>query len=167
MSLQTSGMHLTCCNVLAAALWQLAWWRAPSSLQTWSPPPHTSRCVAPVAVRPCDCIPANAVLGSHAAITRCSCTSLHLRGGTQKTLWRPNAGMIFYRKALESEINQAVFPGLQGGPHNHTIAGLAVALKAGRFKIDRQDTDSVSLQGSLGNRDSGTAERRPCQKGVA
>lgn len=38
--------------------------------------------------------------------------------------------MIFYRKDLESAINQAVFPGLQGGPHNHTIAGLAVALKA-------------------------------------
>lgn len=29
----------------------------------------------------------------------------------------------------EDKINQAVFPGLQGGPHNHTIAGLAVALK--------------------------------------
>ncbi|XP_071246721.1 serine hydroxymethyltransferase, cytosolic-like isoform X3 [Salvelinus alpinus] len=30
---------------------------------------------------------------------------------------------------LESLINQAVFPGLQGGPHNHAIAGVAVALK--------------------------------------
>lgn len=29
----------------------------------------------------------------------------------------------------EDKINQAVFPGLQGGPHNHTITGLAVALK--------------------------------------
>lgn len=29
----------------------------------------------------------------------------------------------------EDRINQAVFPGLQGGPHNHTITGLAVALK--------------------------------------
>ena len=41
----------------------------------------------------------------------------------------PPAGLIFYRKEFESEINQAVFPGLQGGPHNHTISGLAVALK--------------------------------------
>jgi glycine/serine hydroxymethyltransferase len=30
---------------------------------------------------------------------------------------------------LEDKINAAVFPGLQGGPHNHTITGLAVALK--------------------------------------
>lgn len=30
---------------------------------------------------------------------------------------------------LEDKINSAVFPGLQGGPHNHTITALAVALK--------------------------------------
>lgn len=30
---------------------------------------------------------------------------------------------------FEDKINQAVFPGLQGGPHNHTITALAVALK--------------------------------------
>lgn len=30
---------------------------------------------------------------------------------------------------FEDKINAAVFPGLQGGPHNHTITGLAVALK--------------------------------------
>jgi glycine hydroxymethyltransferase len=34
---------------------------------------------------------------------------------------------VFYD--FEDKINQAVFPGLQGGPHNHTIAALAVALK--------------------------------------
>lgn len=37
--------------------------------------------------------------------------------------------MIFYRKDLEEQVNQSVFPGLQGGPHNHTISGIAVALK--------------------------------------
>jgi glycine hydroxymethyltransferase len=30
---------------------------------------------------------------------------------------------------LENKINFSVFPGLQGGPHNHTISGLACALK--------------------------------------
>jgi len=30
---------------------------------------------------------------------------------------------------LERKINEAVFPGLQGGPHNHQIAAVAVALK--------------------------------------
>lgn len=34
---------------------------------------------------------------------------------------------VFYD--FEDKINQAVFPGLQGGPHNHTITALAVALK--------------------------------------
>ena len=30
---------------------------------------------------------------------------------------------------LQTRINQAVFPALQGGPHNHAIAGVAVALR--------------------------------------
>ena len=30
---------------------------------------------------------------------------------------------------IEKKINEAVFPGLQGGPHNHQIAAVAVALK--------------------------------------
>lgn len=54
---------------------------------------------------------------------------------THKSLRGPRGGMIFYRKGevngidLENAINNAVFPGLQGGPHNHTIGGLAVCLK--------------------------------------
>lgn len=66
---------------------------------------------------------------------------------THKSLRGCRAGIIFYRKGvrsvdpktgketlynLESLINQAVFPGLQGGPHNHAIAGIAVALKQAR-----------------------------------
>lgn len=60
-----------------------------------------------------------------------------------KTLRGPRAGVIFYRKGVQSvdktgkeipfdyedKINMAVFPGLQGGPHNHAIAGIAVAMK--------------------------------------
>lgn len=44
----------------------------------------------------------------------------------------------FFLKVLydyEDKINQAVFPGLQGGPHNHTISGLAVALKQVSLEI--------------------------------
>ena len=48
---------------------------------------------------------------------------------THKTLRGPRGGMILCRKAHAKEINNAVFPGLQGGPHNHTTAGIAVALK--------------------------------------
>lgn len=48
---------------------------------------------------------------------------------THKSLRGPRGGMVFYRKDLKDAIDSAVFPGLQGGPHNHTISALAVALK--------------------------------------
>ncbi|PRT53581.1 Serine hydroxymethyltransferase, cytosolic [Wickerhamiella sorbophila] len=63
---------------------------------------------------------------------------------THKSLRGPRGAMIFFRKGvrsvnpktgkevmydLEGPINFSVFPGLQGGPHNHTITALAVALK--------------------------------------
>ncbi|KAA0062919.1 serine hydroxymethyltransferase 3 [Cucumis melo var. makuwa] len=61
-----------------------------------------------------------------------------------QSLRGPRGGMIFFRKDpvlgvdLESAINNAVFPGLQGGPHHHTIGGLAVCLKhaqSSEFKV--------------------------------
>jgi glycine hydroxymethyltransferase len=51
---------------------------------------------------------------------------------THKSLRGPRAGMIFYRKdarGFENKINAAVFPGLQGGPHEHQIAAIATQLK--------------------------------------
>ena len=62
---------------------------------------------------------------------------------THKTLRGPRSGIIFYRRGvkgvdkkgkeimytLEKDINSAVFPGLQGGPHNNVIAAVAVAMK--------------------------------------
>jgi len=62
---------------------------------------------------------------------------------THKSLRGPRGAMIYFRKGqrgvdksgkpimwdLEEKINAAVFPGLQGGPHNQSITALAVALK--------------------------------------
>jgi glycine/serine hydroxymethyltransferase len=54
---------------------------------------------------------------------------------THKSLRGPRGGMIFFRKGekfgntLQDAINSAVFPGLQGGPHNNNIGALAIALK--------------------------------------
>lgn len=76
---------------------------------------------------------------------------------THKSLRGPRAGMIFYRKGIKSykkngdpikydlgpKIDFALFPGLQGGPHNHQIAALATALKQANgpeFKAYAQQT---------------------------
>lgn len=48
---------------------------------------------------------------------------------THKTLRGPRGGMILCRQPLARAIDQSVFPGLQGGPHMHAVAGVAVALK--------------------------------------
>ncbi|KAL8388309.1 hypothetical protein RB595_009321 [Gaeumannomyces hyphopodioides] len=63
---------------------------------------------------------------------------------SHKSLRGPRGALIFFRRGvrstnpktkqdvlydLENPINQSVFPGHQGGPHNHTIAALSVALK--------------------------------------
>ncbi|MCW5891914.1 MAG: serine hydroxymethyltransferase [bacterium] len=48
---------------------------------------------------------------------------------THKTLRGPRGGMILTRTAHEKAINSSVFPGNQGGPLMHVIAGKAVALK--------------------------------------
>jgi glycine hydroxymethyltransferase len=48
---------------------------------------------------------------------------------THKTLRGPRGGMILSRAKHAKAIDRAVFPGLQGGPHNHTTAALAVALR--------------------------------------
>lgn len=89
---------------------------------------------------------------------------------THKTLRGPRGAMIFYRKGvrrtdkkgnkemyeLESAINSSVFPGHQGGPHNHTITALAVALKQAQSKSFRAYQETVlanakALAARLGN----------------
>jgi len=48
---------------------------------------------------------------------------------THKTLRGPRGGMLMCKATHQKAIDRAVFPGLQGGPHNHTTAGVAIALK--------------------------------------
>ena len=74
---------------------------------------------------------------------------------THKTLRGPRSGMIFFRRGvrgtdrkgndvlydLEQRINQAVFPSLQGGPHNNAIGGVAVALRQVNFNELMRDIE--------------------------
>ncbi|KAF2086243.1 glycine hydroxymethyltransferase [Saccharata proteae CBS 121410] len=77
---------------------------------------------------------------------------------THKSLRGPRGAMIFFRKGvrktdaktgketlydLEGPINFSVFPGHQGGPHNHTITALAVALKQAQSPDFRQYQEQV------------------------
>ncbi|CRG85673.1 glycine hydroxymethyltransferase [Talaromyces islandicus] len=77
---------------------------------------------------------------------------------THKSLRGPRGAMIFFRKGvrstdpktgketlydLENPINFSVFPGHQGGPHNHTITALAVALKQANTPEFRQYQEQV------------------------
>ena len=47
---------------------------------------------------------------------------------THKTLRGPRGGMLMCKAAHATTVDRAVFPGLQGGPHMHTITAIAVAL---------------------------------------
>jgi len=76
---------------------------------------------------------------------------------THKSLRGPRAGMIFYRKDARGfgpKIDQAVFPALQGGPHEHQIAGIATQLKevmTPEFKayIQQVKKNAVALSDTL------------------
>jgi glycine hydroxymethyltransferase len=48
---------------------------------------------------------------------------------THKSLRGPRGGLILCKEALAKDIDQAVFPGMQGGPHMNAVAGIAVTLK--------------------------------------
>ncbi len=48
---------------------------------------------------------------------------------THKTLRGPRAAIIMCKKSLAEQIDKALFPGFQGGPHDNNIASLAVTLE--------------------------------------
>lgn len=78
---------------------------------------------------------------------------------THKSLRGPRGAMILFRKGvrrvnkkgieemydLENPINASVFPGHQGGPHNHTITALAVALHQAQTPEFKQYQKTVLL----------------------
>jgi glycine hydroxymethyltransferase len=55
-----------------------------------------------------------------------------------KTLGGPRSGMILCREQYAKQIDQAVFPGLQGGPLEHSIAAKAVALRIAASEAFRE-----------------------------
>jgi glycine hydroxymethyltransferase len=57
---------------------------------------------------------------------------------THKTLGGPRGGMILCKEEYAKKINSRVFPGHQGGPLMHAIAGKAVALKVARSELFRE-----------------------------
>ncbi|KXK25970.1 MAG: Serine hydroxymethyltransferase [candidate division WS6 bacterium OLB20] len=73
---------------------------------------------------------------------------------THKTLRASRGAIILGRSELMKQIDRAVFPGLQGGPHNHSIAGIAVGLHEAmqpEFKVYAQQvvTNAQTLAKAL------------------
>jgi len=64
---------------------------------------------------------------------------------THKTLRGPRGAMIMCNGIYGEVIDKAVFPGLQGGPHNHTTAGIAVALEEAKGKEFKEYSKQIVL----------------------
>ena len=62
---------------------------------------------------------------------------------THKTLRGPRGAMIMCKEQYAEIIDKAVFPGLQGGPHNHITAAIAVALKEASTKEFKKYSQQV------------------------
>lgn len=68
---------------------------------------------------------------------------------THKTLRGPRGAMIMCKEEYAQDIDKAVFPGLQGGPHNHTTAGIAVALKEASTKEFKEYSNQTVLNAQM------------------
>ena len=62
---------------------------------------------------------------------------------THKTLRGPRGGLILCTKEYARPLDRAIFPGLQGGPHNHTTAALAVALAEAKTDTFRHYAEQI------------------------
>lgn len=72
---------------------------------------------------------------------------------THKTLRGPRGGIILCKANLAKAIDKAIFPGTQGGPLEHVIAGKAVAFKeAGTEEFKRYQQQVVANAKALANR---------------
>ncbi len=76
---------------------------------------------------------------------------------THKTLRGPRGAMLMSTEEHAAALDKAVFPGLQGGPHNHTTAAIAVALReaaAPEFKeyAAKIVSNAATLAGALTER---------------
>jgi glycine hydroxymethyltransferase len=76
---------------------------------------------------------------------------------THKTLRGPRGAMILCKKDYAKQIDRAVFPGTQGGPHDHVTAAKAVAFKEAlseNFKVYAENivANAKALAGELSNR---------------
>jgi glycine hydroxymethyltransferase len=71
---------------------------------------------------------------------------------THKTLRGPRGALIMCKDKFASLIDKAVFPGSQGGPHEHTIAAIAVAMKEASTSGFRKYAEQVVMNAkALGN----------------
>lgn len=62
---------------------------------------------------------------------------------THKTLRGPRAGVIFYKKTFGQSIDNAVFPSVQGGPHENAIAAIATTMRQAATPEFKEYIDQV------------------------
>ena len=68
---------------------------------------------------------------------------------THKSLRGPRGALIMCRQEHAAAIDKAVFPGIQGGPHNHTTAAMAVAFKEAQSDAFREYASQVVANASV------------------
>jgi glycine hydroxymethyltransferase len=62
---------------------------------------------------------------------------------THKSLRGPRGGMVLCRSELAERVDRSVFPGLQGGPHMNTVAGIAITLRKAAEPAFRRYAEDV------------------------